>query len=128
MSVEHHREREVTFDVDDDWVVPDISTVAPQGGRVETAQHELAATYFDTDRSTLRLLGMTLRHRDGGADAGWPQKSPPWTRDRGPEPGRCRLPSRGAAPTGRGGRRGDRCVRWRRSGPTGIPPTSWIRR
>ena len=54
MSVEHHREREVTFDVDDDWVVPDLSTVAPQGGRVETAQHELAATYFDTDRSTDR--------------------------------------------------------------------------
>jgi CHAD domain-containing protein len=76
MSVEHHRERELTFDVDDDWVVPDLSTVAPQGGRVETAQHELAATYFDTDRSTLRLLGMTLRHRDGGADAGWHLKIP----------------------------------------------------
>ena len=67
MSVEHHREREVTFDVEDDWVVPDLSSVAPQGGRVETAQHELAATYYDTDRSTLRLLGMTLRHREGGA-------------------------------------------------------------
>ena len=76
MSVEHHREREVTFDVDDDWVVPDLSSVAPQGGRVETARHELAATYYDTDRSTLRLLGVTLRHREGGSDAGWHLKIP----------------------------------------------------
>ena len=76
MSVEHHREREVTFDVEDDWVVPDLSSVAPRGGRVETARHELTATYFDTDRSTLRLLGMTLRHREGGADAGWHLKIP----------------------------------------------------
>jgi CHAD domain-containing protein len=76
VSVEHHREREVTFDVDDDWVVPDLSAVAPQGGRVETVRHELAATYFDTDRSTLRLLGMTLRHREGGSDAGWHLKIP----------------------------------------------------
>ena len=50
--------------------------MAPQGGRVETAEHQLAATYYDTDRSTLRLLGMTLRHREGGADAGWHLKIP----------------------------------------------------
>ncbi len=76
MNVEHHRERELTFDVDDDWAVPDLSAVAPKGGRVETAEHELAATYYDTESSTLRLLGMTLRHREGGADAGWHLKIP----------------------------------------------------
>ena len=76
MSVEHHREREVTFDVDDDWAVPDLAELAPPGGSVETARHELAATYYDTDRSTLRLLGLTLRHREGGEDAGWHLKIP----------------------------------------------------
>ena len=43
---------------------------------MQTAEHELAATYYDTERSTLRLLGMTLRHREGGADAGWHLKIP----------------------------------------------------
>ncbi len=76
MSVEHHREREVTFDVDDAWEVPDLSALVPTGGRVETAEHELKATYYDTQRSTLRLLGMTLRHRQGGVDAGWHLKIP----------------------------------------------------
>src|SRR5690349_16078504 len=76
MSVEHHREREVTFDVDDDWDLPDLSPVVPDGGRIETAQHDLSATYYDTERSTLRLLGLTLRHRDGGDDAGWHLKIP----------------------------------------------------
>jgi CHAD domain-containing protein len=76
VSVEHHREREVTFDVDDDWAVPDLAELAPPGGSVQTDRHELAATYYDTDRSTLRLLGLTLRHREGGEDAGWHLKIP----------------------------------------------------
>jgi CHAD domain-containing protein len=76
MSVAHHREREVTLDVDDDWTVPDLSGMAPPGGRVETAEHELTATYYDTALATLRRLGMTLRHREGGADAGWHLKIP----------------------------------------------------
>jgi CHAD domain-containing protein len=76
VSVEHHREQEVTLDVDDDWALPDLSSVVPHGGRLETAQDDLAATYYDTERSTLRLLGLTLRHRDGGADAGWHLKIP----------------------------------------------------
>jgi CHAD domain-containing protein len=76
VTVDRHREREVTFDVDDDWEVPDLSAVTPSGGRIETGRHELTATYYDTDRSTLRLLGLTLRHRDGGDDAGWHLKIP----------------------------------------------------
>jgi CHAD domain-containing protein len=76
VSVEHHREREVTFDVDDGWELPDLSALVPDGGRIETAQHDLSATYYDTARSTLRLLGLTLRHREGGEDAGWHLKIP----------------------------------------------------
>ncbi|HEU5000241.1 MAG TPA: CYTH and CHAD domain-containing protein [Lapillicoccus sp.] len=76
MSVEHHREREVTFDVDDDWSVPDLSSMVPDGGRVETTEYDLSATYYDTERSTLRLLGLTLRYREGGEDAGWHLKIP----------------------------------------------------
>jgi len=76
VSVEHHRERELTFDVDDDWELPDLSALVPEGGRIETAQHDLSATYYDTERSTLRLLGLTLRHREGGEDAGWHLKIP----------------------------------------------------
>ena len=76
MSVEHHREREVTFDVDDDWSVPDLSGLLPEGGRVETTEDELSATYYDTEKSTLRLLGLTMRYREGGDDAGWHLKIP----------------------------------------------------
>ena len=76
MALTHHHEREVTLDVDDDWTVPDLSAAVPEGGRLETAEHQLRATYYDTDRSTLRRLGMTLRHREGGADAGWHLKIP----------------------------------------------------
>ena len=76
MSVEHHREREVTFDVDDDWSVPDLTPLVPEGGRVETIEYDLSATYYDTDRSTLRLLGLTLRYREGGEDEGWHLKIP----------------------------------------------------
>jgi CHAD domain-containing protein len=76
VALTHHHEREVTLDVDDDWTVPDLSGLAPAGGRVETAEHHLTATYYDTELDTLRRLGMTLRHRQGGADAGWHLKIP----------------------------------------------------
>ncbi|MEO8829289.1 CYTH and CHAD domain-containing protein [Lapillicoccus sp.] len=76
MAVSRMSEREVTFDVDDGWEVPALGEVVPDGGRVETATHELVATYVDTETSTLRLLGLTLRHRQGGSDAGWHLKVP----------------------------------------------------
>ncbi len=76
MAVSRMSEREVTFDVDDGWEVPDLGDVVPEGGRVETATHELVATYVDTESSTLRLLGITLRRREGGPDAGWHLKVP----------------------------------------------------
>lgn len=76
MSVKSHRERELTFDVDDGWVVPDLSPVTPVAGKVVVSSHELESTYFDTNGSTLRLLGVTLRHRRGEEDAGWQLKFP----------------------------------------------------
>lgn len=90
MALTHHHEREVTLDVDDDWTVPDLSAAVPEGGRLETAEHQLQATYYDTERSTLRRLGMTLRHRRGGADAGWHLKIPAGA-------GRTEVQSRAAA-------------------------------
>jgi CHAD domain-containing protein len=76
MAVEHHREQELTFDVDPSWTLPDLHSAVPDGGRLEMATHELEATYFDTDRSTLRRLGFTMRRRSGGEDAGWHIKIP----------------------------------------------------
>lgn len=76
MGLERYRERERTFDVGADWVVPDLSTLVVDGGRVTAATHELQATYFDTESSTLRHLGISLRHRRGGPDEGWHLKVP----------------------------------------------------
>ena len=96
MSVEHHREREVTFDVDDDWAVPDLAELAPPGGSVETAR--------------ARAGGDLLRHGPLDPAAARPDPAAPGGR-RGrrvapQDPGRGR-PDRGAEP---GGRRRDPAV------------------
>ncbi len=65
------REREVTFEVKRSWRMPDLSRLVPSGGAVETATDELRAIYYDTRQRTLQRLGVTLRRRTGGADAGW---------------------------------------------------------
>jgi CHAD domain-containing protein len=38
---------------------------------VQTSPDELRAVYYDTKQQTLQRLGVTLRRRTGGADAGW---------------------------------------------------------
>ena len=65
------REREVTFKVKRSWQMPDLNGLQPAGGSVDASTDELQATYFDTPQSTLQRLGVTLRRRTGGADAGW---------------------------------------------------------
>ena len=65
------REREVTFEVKRSWRMPDLSRLVPSGGTVDTATDELRAIYYDTRQRTLQRLGVTLRRRTGGADAGW---------------------------------------------------------
>ena len=69
-------ERELKFDVDTDFVVPDVGTLVPAGGRVETAIRQLRSDYFDTDGFALLRASMTLRRRTGDADTGWQLKVP----------------------------------------------------
>ncbi len=80
MAVVHHHEREVTYAVPvaagDGWPRPDLEAAVPAGGRSEQATHTLRAVYYDTDPALLRPLGVTLRRREGGPDAGWHLKLP----------------------------------------------------
>jgi len=64
------REREETYVVGADWAVPDLGPIL-DGCRLVVTEHRLEATYLDTEQQTLRRLGVTLRHRRGGDDAGW---------------------------------------------------------
>ncbi|HLL61838.1 MAG TPA: CYTH and CHAD domain-containing protein [Propionibacteriaceae bacterium] len=66
-----YREREVTFEVKRSWQMPDLSRLAPGGGVVAGSPDELRAVYYDTRQRTLQRLGVTLRRRTGGSDAGW---------------------------------------------------------
>ncbi|MBO0844975.1 MAG: CYTH and CHAD domain-containing protein [Nocardioides sp.] len=70
------REQEVTYLVAPDWAVPDLAPALDSGCRLEVCEHRLEATYLDTAEQTLRWLGVTLRHRQGGDDAGWHLKIP----------------------------------------------------
>src|SRR5688572_28109878 len=65
------REREVTFEVEESWRMPDLAEVQPDGAMLDASTDELQAIYFDTPQGTLQRLGVTLRRRTGGADAGW---------------------------------------------------------
>ena len=66
-----YREREVTFEVKRSWRMPDLDRLAPGGTAVQVSTDELRAVYYDTKQRTLQRLGVTLRRRTGGADAGW---------------------------------------------------------
>jgi CHAD domain-containing protein len=71
-----HREREVTYAVGPDWVMPDLTSLVDGTPRLDVTEHWLEATYLDTEQQTLRRLGVILRHRHGGDDAGWHLKVP----------------------------------------------------
>lgn len=68
-------EREDKYDVPDDFVVPELSAVVPDG-TVAMHTDQLEATYFDTAAGHLRQHSITLRRRRGGRDAGWHLKLP----------------------------------------------------
>ncbi|MGI8457704.1 MAG: CHAD domain-containing protein [Propionibacteriaceae bacterium] len=70
------RERELKFDVEGSWVLPDFSSFVPGRGRLEAVTEELDAEYYDTEDEVLRRLRITLRRRSGGHDAGWHLKLP----------------------------------------------------
>ncbi|SCE65913.1 CYTH and CHAD domain-containing protein [Micromonospora mirobrigensis] len=59
-------EEERKYAVTDDFVLPDLSTVAPTGGEVrEVPVVTLVATYVDTADLRLARAGVSLRHREG---------------------------------------------------------------
>ena len=70
------RERELKFDVPEDWVLPDPSRLAPDGGSVERETVRLETTYFDTVDHALFHNRLTLRRRTGDSDTGWQLKVP----------------------------------------------------
>jgi CHAD domain-containing protein len=69
-------ERELKFDVDPGFVVPDVAALLPDGGRVERRSEQLRSDYFDTADHALLRAQMTLRRRTGTADTGWQLKVP----------------------------------------------------
>ncbi len=75
-SPDEHLETEQKYDVDADFVLPDLRGLA---GRAKTAlprRYYLSATYFDTDGLDLIKNHITLRRRVGGTDEGWHLKRP----------------------------------------------------
>lgn len=70
-----HRERELKFDVDDRFAVPDWAGLAGRA-RLERRTVHLVSTYYDTADRRLLACGLSLRRRDGDVDAGWQLKVP----------------------------------------------------
>jgi inorganic triphosphatase YgiF len=69
-------EQEDKYEVDSDWVMPQITDLVPDGGRLDQQVRELDSTYFDTPGAGLRVFGITLRRRVGGLETGWQLKVP----------------------------------------------------
>lgn len=72
-------EKEDKFEVDTDWVMPQLTELLPDGGRLDQEIRTLDSTYFDTPGAGLRLFGITLRRRVGGSETGWQLKVPSGT-------------------------------------------------
>jgi CHAD domain-containing protein len=69
-------EQEEKFEVDPDWVMPQLERLVPGGGRLDQRVRQIENTYFDTPGAGLRLFGVTLRRRAGGSETGWQLKVP----------------------------------------------------
>lgn len=74
--MDQQREREDKYDVEPGWPLPDLADLVPQGGGYDSAELHLVNTYLDTPSAHLAQLGVTLRRREGGPDAGWHLKVP----------------------------------------------------
>lgn len=82
MNSTHVVEIEQKYDVGDAAPLPPLDDL-PGVGRVEPAvEHQLEATYFDTEDLRLASRHITLRRRTGGDDAGWHLKLPSTTDER----------------------------------------------
>jgi inorganic triphosphatase YgiF len=73
------KEQEDKFEVDSDWVMPQLAELLPDGGRLDHEVRKLDNTYFDTPGAGLRVFGITLRRRVGGSETGWQLKVPSGT-------------------------------------------------
>ncbi|TNH27402.1 CYTH and CHAD domain-containing protein [Micromonospora orduensis] len=72
-------EEEQKYEVDDTYVLPDLSAVAPAGGRVRALPPvTLVARYLDTADLRLARAGASLRHRKGD-ELPWTVKLPTGT-------------------------------------------------
>jgi CHAD domain-containing protein len=69
-------EQEDKYEVDPDWVMPQLTNLLWDGGRLDQEVRKLDNTYFDTPGAGLRLFGITLRRRVGGSETGWQLKIP----------------------------------------------------
>jgi hypothetical protein len=70
------QEREDKFEVDPDWVTPQVTGLVPDGGPLDQEVRRFENTYFDTPAAGLRVFGVTLRRRVGGPETGWQLKVP----------------------------------------------------
>jgi CHAD domain-containing protein len=69
-------ERELKFDVDPEFAVPDLAPILPAGGTAVAGSEQLRSEYHDTDDLALQSVHMTLRRRTGSTDTGWQLKVP----------------------------------------------------
>jgi CHAD domain-containing protein len=69
-------EIERKFDVDEAFVLPDLTGVPEVAEVREPVEHSLEAAYYDTADLRLARARVTLRRRTGGGDAGWHVKLP----------------------------------------------------
>ena len=75
MTQDHH-EVEHTYAVDDVTRLPPLHQLPGVDTVRRNEVDELEATYFDTVDMTLATVGISLRRRTGGSDAGWHLKLP----------------------------------------------------
>ncbi|NKQ58236.1 CHAD domain-containing protein [Amycolatopsis sp. K13G38] len=74
------REEELKFSVNDEFVLPELAALAPDGGEVVRADaRRLSATYYDSADLRLARSGVTLRRRTGEDGPPWHLKLPTGT-------------------------------------------------
>jgi inorganic triphosphatase YgiF len=66
-----HLEVEAKYTADAGHKVPDFTSLSLVSSVEQADPETLHATYFDTDDLALASQHITLRRREGGADAGW---------------------------------------------------------
>lgn len=71
-----HLEVERTFAPPSGAELPDLTAADGVDAVEDHGTVDLAATYFDTEDLSLSRAGVSLRRREGGADAGWHLKVP----------------------------------------------------